>query len=400
MMLKRLVLPKNVQRCYRLDSAAAVFQGLFTAAIFPFVAVIAVRLGASDWLISLLVASTYFGYLLTIPTSSIMGGRRKFPFLIWLGIIHKAIILWLAFVIEPWLFVLVIVLFHLFENFTGPAYISLIHAMYPEKVRGKLTGRVWTFGLVAALISTFVAGYLLDLFSYRIVFPVAALFGITSTIIFMNIRVKEPVEKRKSLESLFHIFSILKRDKKYVLYLISDSVAETGYLILLPIFPIFLVKVLALTNFEVGILMAVQSLFTVLTLSLWGRRIDTKGPYRTMVESFAFVIPAAIVFFFSHSIYVVWIAFMLFGICSGGLGISVINLMGRFTTKKRITDYFSLYQTMSGIRGSIFPFLSSLLLVYISIRNSFLIAAAILLVGVILLAFTGRKQFTKPHTLK
>ncbi|MBW2968200.1 MFS transporter [Candidatus Woesearchaeota archaeon] len=398
MILKNLKLPslsKTVRRNYRLDSIASVLEGLFAASVFPFAAVIAVRLGASPWLVSLLVAGTYLGKAFTIPAAALMGGRRKFPFLIWPGFMMKAVLLWTAFIIEPLLFVCVFILFYLFENFTGVAYVSLVHAIYPDKVRGRLTSRVWFYGTVATLFASLGAGYLLDILSYRIVFPAAAVMGLVSLMFYMHIRVKEPVERRRSWESLMHIFDVFRKDRKYCHFLAAYSFAEVGFILILPLFPLFLVNTLNISNFQMGILTAIQSLFMVLSMLLWGKRIDERGPYRVVLESFAFVIPAPLFFFFSHSIWTVWPAFLLFGITSGGAGIAIINLMGRFTTKKRITDYYSLNQTVGGARGVIIPFISALLVTYISIRYAFLIAFFVLLVGVFTLYLADRSFSAK-----
>ena len=390
--MKLAGISKNVKYNFQIDSTAAVFQWLFYGSIFPFVAVIALRLGASNFMVSLIVASVYFAQALAIPAAAIMGGRKKLPFLIWPGFAHKLFLVSFAFVFSPLTFVIVIIIFHLVESFLGPAYVSLIHVMYPEKTRGKLTSRVWVFGFIGSLIASLCAGYLLDLFSYRVIFPIAVFFGLISTFVFMKVRIKEKVEKRSSKKSLIHILSILKKDKSFLLYLIGITIARSGFFFMLPLLPLFLVKLLGLTNFQVGILIAVQSTAHIVTLIFWGKRIDEKRPLRVVVESMILLIPFSFFFFFSNSIYTIWPAYVLLGASIGGNGLAVVNLMGSFTSKKRISDYFALNQTFTGLRGFIVPFAATISLIYFSIRFSFIFALILLVLGTLFLMFNYGKM--------
>src|SRR5690606_22394312 len=117
-------------------------------------------------------------------------------------------------------------------------------------------------GMVAAILCvTPLAGWALDVWGYRVLFPLAAVAGLFATLMFNRLDVDEgtlPPRETRSVESLW---SIIRKDRRFVLYLTSFSVYGIGALIGFALYPIVQVDQLQLSYTQLGWLGLAQSVF-------------------------------------------------------------------------------------------------------------------------------------------
>ena len=104
---------------------------------------------------------------------------------------------------------------------------------------------------------------MLDQISYRYVFPLGAAVGIFSLHFFGKIRVKSDENSKFSNErfSLLKIRDIFQKDKSFLRYIYTFFIFGFGNLIAMPLYPIFLVDTLRISNADAGKLGALFSAF-------------------------------------------------------------------------------------------------------------------------------------------
>jgi hypothetical protein len=130
--------------------------------------------------LALITASPFIGALLTVYWSHYSSQiQRKVSFIVKVKAIAR---IFLAVCIGisplPSFYVTVIVVYWIIEFIADPAYAQTMKEIYPGDHRGRAMGYVRTEMALIAVVLTYVGGTLLDLISYRILFPLgAALLG-------------------------------------------------------------------------------------------------------------------------------------------------------------------------------------------------------------------------------
>ncbi len=131
------------------------------------------------------------GYLLSLVWANMMQGRRKMPFAVWPWVIARSLFFLVLFATCSKVFVAIVVLFWIISSIASPAYTQLMKEVYPDSDRARIMGYARVCTVSAMIVMTLVAGKIMENVSYRYVFPVAAVFGIISALVFNRINAKE-----------------------------------------------------------------------------------------------------------------------------------------------------------------------------------------------------------------
>lgn len=391
-MIFRRFLPPEIQKAYGYDSVAAILAGIHMGLIFPFLAIVDRRLGGYPYHIALITAAPFFGSLVTYYWAHRAQVEGEKKYVVWGSFIARSLFFAMAFIASPLIFALVASFALLMGSISRPAYIGVLSQIYPEQYRGRAMGFVMIGSSAAAMLASYFGGKSLDIVGYRWIFPLGAFFGILSSLIFNRIEVKEKLyadvpEKFRIAE----MFEILKRDvafKKFERYFMIFGFSN---LIAMPVYPIFLVDKLRVSNFEAGKLATVASLLGIATVYIWGHLSDEYGAPKIMSWNVLLLSFVPLIYAFANKFAVLYFASVISGAAFTGLELLVVGSAISLSRGKDVPKYSAIHTTLLGIRGVVAPFLGIRILHILGFRWLFLLSFAGIFAGGFLLYLWSRQ---------
>jgi predicted MFS family arabinose efflux permease len=296
---------------------------------------------------------------------------------------------------SPLVFALLVLLYFLFYGIGDPLYVALAEIVYPERT-GSSLGRVQAvFNGVHALANV-LAGWLMDTLGVFVTLAIAAVSTGVAAVAYLPF----PNLTNKTQEGAASPWQILRQDGLIRRMVLTLMVAGTGMVMMLPAFPLIEVKQLGLDNTQIGILLAVNSLTLVAASWFWGRRLSETPAH--IVNAFRLGLLAvggmAVLYALGGSFWELLFANILCGI--GGSAISVGWRLFAINQPVYGTDDLSgLHLLTCGIRGLYAPALGALLISLWNPAVALWVAAALVLIGILMLPPTGMMtSLTNPTT--
>lgn len=363
-----------------LDTVIHASLGLAAGLSAAFFAVLATRLGASPWLLAVIVSAPYLANLLAplwVMRARRLGSRR-----LMVGSLAAAaaVLILLGLVRSAMVFAFLVLLYYLFYGIGDPLYVALTEIIYPE-CTGSNIGRVQAvFNSVLALANA-LAGWLMDKLGIFITLVIAAAstgVAAVSYLPFPNLATKNP-------EGAISPWQILHQDSLIRRMVLTLMVAGTGMVMMLPAMPLIEVRQLGLNNTQIGILLAVNSLTRAAASLLWGRRLSKTPAHIVnafrlgMLAIVGMVIPYAL----GGSFWELFFANILCGI--GGSAISVGWRLFAINIPFGTDTLSGLHLLTCGIRGLYAPALGALFIALWNPAAALWAAAGLILVGILLL---------------
>ena len=158
-MLKRFYtrFPLFDRYTYYYDSQYNVFTGLYWGIAIPMQKLLARSLGASEYMIALLVSSAFIGLLLNIISGHQVSTRPKVQYASKILIVARIAPVFMIFVSNAWMFVAIASVINVFEFLFGSAYRSIQKINYSEAWRPKLIGETRIIFSLFLVMSSFAA---------------------------------------------------------------------------------------------------------------------------------------------------------------------------------------------------------------------------------------------------
>lgn len=436
-MISTRYLPRAVQDAYRWDTRSGWLSGLFSGMTVPFFGVIARRMGASPLEIALLISTPFLGHLLSLFVALHMQQRRKMPYVLWVGAISRGLLLFMAFATAVPFFIGLIIMSQIIGCFAAPAYAALMKDAYPDRQRGQLMGLVRVWMTIAAMLAGVLTGHLLDRglpalwvlgiavttgalvareiahprwrlwaglavaglitllapclampISYRVLFPIAAMFGLASLWMFKHVPEADVAANEAPRLTIRDSLGALLTDRRFLLYSLAFFIFGFGSLLQGPLVPLFQVDKLHIDDRWVGLLAMTGAGVSAIAYYVWGRLMDRYGPFITVVLSFAVVGFSPLVYAQTHHVSTLLVAVIFTGIGNPGVDLIWLNAVMHFTNRDGIPRYAALHTFLMGIRGLIAPFVSAWLLAvtHNNLRLCFYISATVIWVGTLAMA--------------
>lgn len=355
--------------------------GVFVAITSSFVPVVARRLGADSFMMALVTAAPFVGNLSAVAAAYYLHGRRKMPFMVGAWTVARALFLLVLFITTPVPFVLVVVVYWVIVSLPVPGYAEVMQKIYSNEYRGRAMSYVRVGMTACATLGTPLAGQLLDIVGYQYLLPLAAVFGIVSSLAFGRIQVEESVATEKRPAS--DIWRILVDDRRYRRFSLAFFVYGFGYLLPVALYPIFLVDELHLSYSEVGVLGLVYAAFWMGFYVVWGRTVDKRGAFWTVRTNVLLSAMLPLGFFLAQDARTLALAYVFNGITVAGIDLGWLNAIMRLSPKERLADYTAVHSGLTGVRGLIAPFLGIALLSIpgVGLRGVFLLSVAVIVAG-------------------
>jgi MFS transporter, DHA1 family, inner membrane transport protein len=335
----------------------AIAYGIFFAAAIQFIPVVLRKMGASSELLALYTAQTYIGSILTSFSIVLMRRRRTKSFAYWCWLVARSLFLLCAIIYQVhWLLVMT-AFFWLLEAFPTPAYTRIVQGIYPEGTRGKVMS-VIRLGMVAAILAvTPLAGWALDHWGFQLLFPLAALAGIGSTLLFNRLQVDEGTLPPRQTRSMGNLLQIVAKNRNFAIHLLSFAIFGMGALLGYALYPVVQVDRLQLSYTQIGLLGTAQSIAWLLGFIFWGRALDLYGgPFVMRVNLLiGALIPAT--YIFASEGWMLLPAFIAQGIIAAGVDLGLINTCIQLAEPENVVEYAAIQATVVGIRGMIAPFI-------------------------------------------
>ncbi|HEY3297151.1 MAG TPA: MFS transporter [Armatimonadota bacterium] len=389
----RNAVPESCRDAFVKDVGSGVLSGMYSAVIGTFLMYVARKeLHCSDMMLGMISAAPFIGCILALFYAHAMEGRPKMPYMVWAHSLGRALYFGILFINTPLPFALVATAAQVIVSLGGPPYAAVINEIYPVQQRGILMSYVRVAAYFSMLVFTLIAGRLLHVVGFHYVFPMAAVVGVGAALVFGTIKtapidIDDPANHRPPLGNFIkETMSILIRDRANRLYAIGISVSGFGCLILAPVFTVFQVDKLHMTEYQLAAI-TISGIFTwAVTYPIWGKLIDKRSPVTASILSALLWTVYPLSYVFATKWWHVLPANIIAGISLGGMELGYFNSILEYSEEGKETQHQAMYSFIQGVRGMIGPFVGAWLLI-VCTRFSFpkeylfVLAVAMIFVG-------------------
>lgn len=281
------------------DGILASNMGALTGGVF--LTGMALLLGAQETAIGLLSGLPRFSALMQ-PVGAYFVERFRLRKTISVWVFGPARILWLFVLVLPLLgyhggpsrlgltiLSVVVAMSSIMAGFAAVSWLTWMAELIPAKTRGVYFGQrtMWAGGTSA--VAGFLAGKFIDMWEaqhgpenaqgFLIVFAVALICGMASW--YTLVRCPEPPIEggtvRQEPPQYMRLLRETWSDRNFQIFLVQSFVLTLGVWIASPFFSVYMIKVLQMPYWLMGLLAAISSLGSLLTVQFWGRLTDHFG---------------------------------------------------------------------------------------------------------------------------
>ncbi|MBL7201761.1 MAG: MFS transporter [Anaerolineae bacterium] len=278
-----------------------------------------------------------------------------------------------------------------------PAWFSMIAKVLPVHRRGLWSGLARSLGALLGIAGGAFSGRLLANWpfpqNYGYSFLVAFAFAAISWLgLAANREPESPtVKPRTSLGNyLRRLPAVLRRDRNYVHFLVSRSVANMGAMAG-GFFMVYGKENIEGALAQVGTLTAILVGTQAVMNLAWGLLGDRKGHKVVLCGAAASMALTAVIAWFASSPAWLWATFALLGIAMSADSVSQMNIILEFCAPEDRPTYIGLTNTLLAPARTLAPILGGALATWFSYRGMFAVAASFSVLGGILLALWVRE---------
>jgi len=391
-------IPFFMRESYYYDSLGAITFAFFAGLSANFFPIIARKLGATSFQMGLISCAPFLGALFTLYWARLSDNAiSQIGFYVKVKLLARGVIFFTFLAINPWIFIFFVFLSSLLEQAGSPAYVGIMKKIYSDDYRGRAMGYVRMEMAIVAVFASYLGGFLLDHFSYRYIFPIGAIFGVLSVAFFGRIKIKKDNMKRqKKKQGVLprEILEVFKKDRVFTLFLMIFFIQGFANLMVMPLYPIFLVDYLRISNTFMGKLVSLSSIFLIFSYFFWGHYIDKKGSCRSLALSFFMASFIPICYFFASTIWYIVPASIISGFTAGTGELARVHFITNRVKTRDVPTYQGIDFTLMGLRGIIAPFLGVALIHWIDIRFVFLISFSLIVISSLVMFLFDRSRFS------
>lgn len=380
-----------INRTHRLDSARSFLYGLLEAGWQTFAFIVAIRYFDADINFkSLIAAAGPIGFLLT-PISLYFFASKKFSASLACALIYlvtACLLLGSISLKSIVVFGSCIIVSEIINVQKGPVLLQIYTTNYPANKRGHFMKVPHILAATSAIAFGFIGGKILDfnIENYVFVFLLMGLVALFTSLIVYKI----PSQKlsRKDIGNPWQSLSLIWKDRLFGSMLGAWMLLGIGNLICLPIRYEYLANPsfgIDADNTQIALIMiAIPAIAKILSTTIWANLFDRLKLITTRNINNAFFLLSVILFFISDNLIVISLAAACYGIALGGGKIFWNLWVTKITSENKVSSYMSVHMALTGLRGSIAPFIGYWILsqsspLIVAYLGTFLIAVSILL---------------------
>jgi len=347
---------------------------------------------AADWEISALTSLPMVVFLFSSVWAQYMTDANNSRFIAFAAICGRLSLLAFFFIAGSLPLLGMIVLYNLMHALFLPAQSRIFQANYPGRTRGRAVSLVQSRTMLFSALAAYGAGRLLDMnpYSYKWLFPLAGLFGFWAYYRYSQIDLRGggiPQPSRGRAFPFSDFFSILKKDRRFLLYEVFFFIYGLGFMITLPLIYFLFVDELGMSYDDfAGSYMVVPQIIMLVLIPLYGRLMDRMNPIRLSAIAFAFLAFWPLTLGFATSIGYAYAAFVFYAL--GMAAVQVTWTLGAlyFAPAREAQKYHSIHVTLVGLRACFAPWLAVLVLrPFIGLRTTFFLGFHFFAIGALLM---------------
>ncbi len=358
------VVKNNAASTYRYDRIKAPFYGILEAGWNTFALVIAIRyFDASETHKSFIAGAGPIGFLLAPLTLFIAAQLRARPSLACAVVFAgSAVLLMGASLIHTLLFFSIFaVTSQMAAVQHGPLMLQIYTENYTAKERGSRMTVPFILTAACSILFSYLGGLILDwkISAYPLIFFVMCLAALAAA--YTCWRMPSSPLSREHVGNPWQNFSLIWKDRFFGYLLGSWMLLGLGNLIALP------VRVDYLANPKFGInadnttiailMMVVPAVTRILSTKMWGHFFDRLHFVTTRNLLNSFFLLSIGLFFFSSNLLVLGIAMAFQGLTMGGGKIFWSLWVTKIAPDEKVSSYMSIHMALTGLRGTMAPFL-------------------------------------------
>lgn len=327
-------------------------------------------LKVSPWLVTLMIVIKPASALLASYWSVFIHERRDrlISNLVWANLLRYFPFLFIPWIHSPSYIIVSFGLYMMLSRGVIPAWMEI----FKLNLKSDSRSRVFSYGsaldyFITALFPL-VIGLILDdfTFAWRLLFPVAALLGLLSTL-FLNKIPSHPIKtelkpvsfdiKEMLLRPWRESLNLLKHRSDFTHFQIGFMLGGAGLMIMQPMIPLFFVDVLKLSYTEMVLAMGVcKAIGYALASPFWIKLFDRLNIYRfsSLVTVIALFFPICLIIAQFNPL-LIYLAYLLYGGMQAGSELGWHMSGPLFAQEKESTAYTTTNVLSIGIRGCIAP---------------------------------------------
>jgi MFS family permease len=388
--IRRLNLFGNLSELSRrtlyLHSRALFFEGILNGVWLLNDVVARKYFVANPFLITLLVMAPSASLILSLPLGPLMATRAKKPFFLLAGLLRLSL-LFVPFCGNSFCFVVLAAVASASWPIFYTAQNAILKENYPESKRGRLFGIIYSFSGFVAILTSLSLGHTYDFLKNSIVYvyPFAAVCGFLSC--FLLSRVEEnSAERGKNL--LTNPFEILKKDKKFRQFEISFFSYGTGFMMMLPLLPLFLVDHLKVSYTQASFLNGFfyQGMIVLFSWMI-GRLSDTINPLKLAKLGFLFLVFYPLSLSLANTVFFAYFVYAWYGICMAVVNVTWYLAPLTFCKKnEEASSFMAVHVALAGTRSFIaFPLGTAIYALTKNFHIPFIVSSLFFLIGFLIM---------------
>ena len=383
---------KNViTSTHKRDSIRALFNGILESGWQTFAFIVAIRFfEAGEGVKSLIAAAGPIGFLLT-PLSLYIFAKYRLSAAHSCSLIYSitaVLLLGTSLSNSLSIFASLVVLSQIVNVQQGPVMLEIFTTNYPEHKRGHYMKIPNILSAISAITFGFIGGKILDngIQNYTLLFLIMALVALCSA----NVISKIPSSdfSRTNVGNPWQSISLIWKDRLFGSMLGAWMLLGIGNLICLPIRYEYLANPkfgIDMNNANIAILMiAIPSIAKIASTYIWANLFDRLKLITTRNLLNGFFLLSVLLFFISDNILLIGLASAFQGIAIGGGKIFWNLWVTKIASKEKASSYMSIHMALTGIRGSIAPFMGYWLLTQSNPQTVGYIGAFLIAVSMVL----------------
>jgi MFS family permease len=388
--------PEIVRRNFRIDLFGAICAGIYAAVLLAFMPVVVRRMGGSSFDVALVVAAPFIGHLLSPIGIYLLSGLPAVRVVA--GVVTASRVVFIAGVLvatTPLMLAVTTLAFWIITIANIAAYTAVMAAIYPDRERAQAMGKVRIGAAVASIAAAAIAGVLIDIVPATLVFAAVAIISLPGATAFFWIR-DEGRTATQGRRSTLAVARDIWNDTRYRRLLTANTVFGLGNLMNVAIVPIMLVDHFDAPNSFVGATAALASVTSIVAYVVWGRLIDRRGSLQLSAHNSTLLLLIPLTYMFAPSIWFLVPLAVVQGIVTAAFDITYHTNIVQVAPPGRVLDYATAQSFLLGVRGTIAPFVASLLMTVLDPRMVLAIVVTTMFAGLAMYYRAGREYAPVP----
>lgn len=347
-------------------------------------------LHAFDWQITILVMLWPLSNLFSIWWGKILEHSAQLSkYYILTGLVGRLVLILMLWVTNVYQYLAILILVFSFNAFISPAQNTILQTNVSKQNRGNMFGYSASIITLVAVISSYVAGKLLDINEhwFRYFFSIVGVFGMLHAIFMSRIKIAKNHSPQKAFLSLREVMvkpiqrglEVLKNNRDFAIFQRNYFIYGIAFMILLPAIPKYLVDYLHMDYSQTFLAKGILSQICILFLApMAGSFFDKRNPadftsLTYLIMSFYPLLLLISSYFLGASFVnlIVYLAFFIYSIAMSGIVISWNISSIYFAQDEDVSMYQSVHVTLTGLRGIIAPFGGLVIMELIGVKAVF-----------------------------